>query len=63
MSLMLEKGIREGICNAIHQYAKPNDKCMKDYVKNKELSYLIYWDINNLYACAMSHKLRVNNFK
>ena len=35
---------------------------MKDYGKNKELSYLKYWDINNLYGWAMSQKLPVNDF-
>ena len=31
MLLMVEKGIREGICHAIHHYvkAKANNKCMK----------------------------------
>ena len=38
--LMVEKGIRGGICYAIHQYVKANDKYMKDYDKNKEISYL-----------------------
>ena len=33
---MVEKGIRGGICNTIHQYAKPNNIYMKDYVKNKD---------------------------
>ena len=36
---------------------------MKDYDKNKELSYLKYWDVNNLYGSAMSQKLPVYNFK
>ena len=36
MLLMVEKGIREGICHAIHRYAKANYKYMKDYDKNKE---------------------------
>ena len=36
---------------------------MKDYDKNKESSYVKYWNINNLYGCEMSQKLPVNNFK
>ena len=35
---------------------------MKEYYKNKEYSYLKYWDINNLYGWTMSQKLSVNNF-
>ena len=31
--------------------------------KNKELSYLQYWDVNNLYGWAMSQKRLVNNFE
>ena len=36
---------------------------MKDYDKNKELSYLKYWDVNNLYRWAMPQKLPVNGFE
>ena len=61
--LMVEKGIRGEICNKIHRYAKANNKYMKDYDKNKESSYLNYWDVNNLYGWAMSQKLPVNNFE
>ena len=53
MLLMVEKGIRGGICTAVHWYAKANNKYMKDYDKNKESSYLDYWDVNNLYGWAM----------
>ena len=60
---MVEKGIRGGICHSIYQYAKANNKYMKDYEKNKDLSYLQYWDVNNLYGWAMSQKLRGNNFE
>ena len=63
MLLMVEKGIRGGICNSIYRYAKASNKYMKDYDKNKESSYLHYWDVNNLYGWAMSQKLPLNNFQ
>ena len=36
---------------------------MKDYNKNKESSYLQYWNVNNLHGWAMSQRLPVNNFE
>ena len=63
MLLMVEKGIRGGICHSIYLYAKANNKNMKDYGKNKESSYLQYWDVNNLYGWAMSQNLPVRNSK
>ena len=38
--LMVEKGIRGGICHYIYRYAKANNKYMKNYDKNKKSSYL-----------------------
>ena len=63
MLLMVEEGIRGGICHSIHRYAKANNKYMKNYDKNKESSYIQYLDANNLYGRAMSQKLPVNGFK
>ena len=54
MLLMVEKGIRGGLCHYYYQYGKTNSKCMKDYDKNKELSYLQHWNVNNLYGWIMS---------
>ena len=50
MLLMVEKDIRGGICNAIHRYAKANNKYMKYYDKSKESSYLNYRDVKKLYG-------------
>ena len=36
---------------------------MKDYDKNKESSYLKYWNINNLCGSKMSQKVPVNKFE
>ena len=45
---MIEISIRGEKCHAIHQNVKANSQYMKDYDKNKEFSYIKYWDINNL---------------
>ena len=42
MLLMVEKGIRGGICHAILRYAKANNKHMKNHDKDKESSYILY---------------------
>ena len=59
MLLMIEDGIRGGICHPIQCYAKANNKYMNDYYKNKESSYIQYLDANNLYGMAMSEKLPI----
>ena len=63
MLLMVEKGIRGGICQAIHRHAKVNNKYMKNYDKDIPSSYLVYLDASKLYGWAMSQKLSVNGFK
>ena len=61
MLLTVEKGIRGGICHSIYGYARANNKYVKVYHKNREFSYLQYWDVNNLYGWVMPQKFSVNN--
>ena len=63
MLLMIEEGIRVGICHAIQRYARANNCYMNDYNKDKESSYIQYLDVNNLYGAAMSKKLPTRGFK
>ena len=63
MLLMVEEGIRGGICHSVHRYARANNKYMKNYDENKESSYIQYLDANNLYGWAVYKKLPVNGFK
>ena len=61
MLLMVEKGIRGGICHAIYRYAKANNKYMENYDDN----IIIY----SVFRCKqfvwmeMSRKLPVDGFK
>ena len=71
MILMIERGIRGGICQATYRHAKANNKYMKNYNKSKitkitkiESSYIEYLDANNLHGWAMSQKFPViHDFK
>ena len=63
MLLMIEEGIRGGMCQSTHRYAKVNNKYMKNYDKSIESSHLMYLDAKNLYGWPMSEKLPVNGFK
>ena len=56
MSLTVEKGIREGIDHSLFEYAKANNKYMKDYDKSEELSYLQYWSLIIIYMNGQHRK-------
>ena len=63
MLLMVEKGIRGGITQAVKRYARANNKYMKDLYNPDELSmYLQYLDANNLYGWAMINNLPTHGF-
>ena len=63
MLLIIEKGIRGGMCQSTHRYAKANNKYMKNYDKSIESSYLTYLDASNFYGWAMSQKLKKRSQK
>ena len=54
MLLMVEEGIRGGICHSIQRYAKANNKYMKTYNNNEESSYHVTYAFQSestLYSC------------
>ena len=64
MYLMIEKGIRGGITQAVQRYAKANNKYMVDLYNPGEMSsFLQYLDANNLYGWAMVQKLPTHGFR
>ena len=54
MLWMVQKGFTYGLWHSVNRYANADNRYIKDYDKTKELSYLKYWDINNLYGWEMS---------
>ena len=63
MQLFIEKGMRGGISYIAHRHAQANNKYTKNYDPEKESSYIMYEDANNLYGWAMSQKLPSRNFR
>ena len=63
MENMVQLGMRGGVSTINHRHEKANNKYMKNYEKDKDSSYLMYLDANNLYGWAMSQKLPVGKFK
>ena len=61
--LFIEKGLRGGISYIAKRYAKANNKYMCDYDSNKQSTFIIYLDKNNLFGWSMSKYLPYGEFE
>ena len=63
MLLMFERGIRGGITQSVHRWAKANNPKMgPKFNPNEKVNYLQYLNANNLYGWAMSQALPTGGF-
>ncbi|XP_011868924.1 PREDICTED: uncharacterized protein LOC105562574, partial [Vollenhovia emeryi] len=62
MLLFVERGVRGG-CQCSHRYARANNKYLPSHDPLEASTYLMYYDVNNLYGWAMRESLPYAQFQ
>ncbi|XP_077260508.1 uncharacterized protein LOC143896480 [Temnothorax americanus] len=61
--LFVERGIRGGLSQCSLRYARANNRHVPTYDSSQPDTYLMYYDVNNLYGWAMCESLPYANFQ